>query len=179
MAKRESNCLCQPESTANWKESSQLQLIQAQVTCLSLSHHRVVSGVYLTGADTEVFTANNLLAYLENIKLGALEQRWMALLAWLKLKIHYRQESSMGTPMLLPGSWHPGEDVDSNTEHIEVVPVLPMPATSCTIGEQDRDPPTKAANLYSLEEWVLIQQKDSDLIQIQHYLMSEVVPCQS
>lgn len=63
---------------------------------------------------------------------------------------------------------HPGEDMDTNPEHMEVVPVLPMPA----IGEQDRDPPTKAAKLYSLEEWVLIQQKDSDLIQIQHYLRS-------
>lgn len=54
---------------------------------------------------------------------------------------------------------HPGEDMDSNREDVEVAPVLPMPATLCTIEQQDRDPPTEAAEI-SLEEWTLIQQKD-------------------
>lgn len=91
---------------------------------------------------------NNLFAYLQTTILGALEQKWAAHLARFKLQIHY-QPGKLNTNAL---SWflvvHQGEDMDSNREVVEVAPVLPMPAILCTIEEQDRDPPTEAAELY-------------------------------
>lgn len=50
---------------------------------------------YLTGAKIEVFMDNNPFV-LETAKLGALEQRWVTLLAHFNYKIHFKPEKFKG-----------------------------------------------------------------------------------
>ncbi|XP_066445489.1 uncharacterized protein, partial [Eleutherodactylus coqui] len=51
---------------------------------------------YLTGAEVTVMTDNNPLAHLENAKLGALEQRWMARLSKYQYRIQFRSGRENG-----------------------------------------------------------------------------------
>ncbi|XP_069618471.1 uncharacterized protein [Ranitomeya imitator] len=51
---------------------------------------------YLTGAEVLVMTDNNPLAHLENAKLGALEQRWVARLAKFNYRIKFRSGRENG-----------------------------------------------------------------------------------
>ncbi|XP_075131928.1 uncharacterized protein LOC142204512 [Leptodactylus fuscus] len=48
---------------------------------------------YLTGAEVQVLTDNNPLAHLDNAKLGALEQRWMARLSKYRYSVKYRSKN--------------------------------------------------------------------------------------
>lgn len=73
---------------------------------------------YLTGtADIEVFTDNNLFAYLDTAKQGVLEQWWVTCLAQFKYKIHYRPGKRNRHTMLRPAiqwnaqgrMWTPGK----------------------------------------------------------------------
>lgn len=90
---------------------------------------------YLTGAEIEVFTHKNPLAYPKTTKLGAFEPRWAACLAQFKLKIHYRSKklNRHANTLSLFLVEHPVKDVDSKREDIEVAPVLPAPTASCAI----------------------------------------------
>lgn len=69
---------------------------------------------YLTGAEIEVLTHNNPLAYLETAKLGVLEQRWIIQLAQFNYKIKYKPgkfNRHVDALSQYPVEY-PGEDVD-------------------------------------------------------------------
>lgn len=66
--------------------------------------------------------------------------------------------------------------VESCQEDIKVDPVLPTAATSCSLKEEQTVPLAEYTGIYRQEEWVLIQQKDPDLMQVQRSLFRHCKP---
>lgn len=118
---REDDCLFQQELTAPEKNPHNYSSFKLELLALVWAITKKFAE-YLTGGVIKVFADNNPMAYLETTKLGPLDQRWAASLAWFMLKIHYRlgKLNGQADDLCCFPVENPGEDMDSKWEDIEI-----------------------------------------------------------
>ncbi|KAM4029927.1 uncharacterized protein ACNLHF_022150 [Anomaloglossus baeobatrachus] len=89
---------------------------------------------YLLGSKVLVITDNNLLAHLENAKLGALKQRWVARMSKFNYPIRFRSGKGNSNADALPQVTRdaPGCEVDEDLEDTEI-PNLRSGHHSCLV----------------------------------------------
>lgn len=133
---------------------------------------------YLTGAQVLVRTDNNPLAHLQNAKLGALEQRWMARLAKFDYTIKYRAgKDNANADALSRVTWEvPKGEVDEEDEGTEIpdlsrVPQQPPVARSSGVAINNTVLLGKTE-----EEWAQAQEDDPDLKKIKQWVETGVWP---
>ncbi|XP_063820175.1 uncharacterized protein LOC135062022 [Pseudophryne corroboree] len=131
---------------------------------------------YLTAAHVDIFTDNNPLAYLENAKLGALEQRWVARLAKFSYKIRYRSGKSNTNadalsrfPVETP---EPGGEEDDCGEEMPDLTRVRQPVG----GELCRQDAQTALLRYTETDWAQEQQADEGLDLIRQWVQRGHMP---
>ena len=86
---------------------------------------------YLLGSRFQVYTDNNLLAYVQESKLGASQIRWLSELALFDFTIKYRTgHSNRAADALSRRPFNPSCDVDSESTDSDEVEVISYSATS-------------------------------------------------
>ncbi|CAN2387656.1 Reverse transcriptase (RNA-dependent DNA polymerase) [Pristimantis euphronides] len=133
---------------------------------------------YLTGAAVTVLTDNNPLAHLENAKLGALEQRWVARLSKYNYQIRFRSGRDNGNADAL--SWVPAgsapKETDENLEETETPDLSRLPLFqewAQTSGVATGMPMVLDK---TLTDWVQIQNSCPDLKKVKEWVKAQVWP---
>ncbi|XP_075141571.1 uncharacterized protein LOC142217277 [Leptodactylus fuscus] len=133
---------------------------------------------YLTGAHVLVRTDNNPLAHLQNAKLGALEQRWMARLAKYNYTIKYRAgKDNTNADALSRVTWEvPVREVDEENEGTEIPDLSRVPRRSPLASSSGVATGGTVLLGKTEEEWAQVQDDDSDLRKIKYWVKMETWP---
>lgn len=136
---------------------------------------------YLLGNKFTVYTDNNPLAHLDNIKLDAVTQRWMAALALFDFKVLYKPGKANGAADGLSRRPHPTESTESSICR-QLIGMITVPeeltqtvaknlAIDARIKSDETDPgaSTQLFPAYSKDQLMKFQSKDPAIRRFKHF----------